>query len=90
MLAAPLIGILMIIGFRDRTTLFPPGEKSKPHMMMLKLISSLIARVCFSAIFHCFPTFGNAERHQPACGDADLCEGRAIVGYSLDFPTRSV
>ncbi|KAK9896043.1 auxin efflux carrier [Cystobasidium minutum MCA 4210] len=27
MAVAPLIGILMIIGFRDTTTLFPPGEK---------------------------------------------------------------
>lgn len=29
MAAAPLIGILMIIGFRDQTTLFPRSEKSK-------------------------------------------------------------
>lgn len=28
MAAAPLIGILMIIGFRDQTTLFPRSEKS--------------------------------------------------------------
>lgn len=35
MAAAPLIGILMIIGFRDQTTLFPRGEKSKCIRILL-------------------------------------------------------